>query len=125
MILEEDTEVLLRRAWLLQIAAAPGVRPLHSIGRDKDTRLLDYFAAFIQQNMFTTSFSSIVPDLTPLISTSPVLYDVVIAIGTLYANRCTGGHALQGEKSSYVHAMTSYHKSMGFLRTSLGNSNVM
>jgi hypothetical protein len=101
-----------------------GARPLQSIGRDKNTRLLDYFVAFIQQNMFTMSFSSIVPDLLPLILTSPVLYHAVIAIGALDANRCTGGRALQGEKPPYLDAMTSYHKSMGILRSSLGNGNV-
>lgn len=102
-----------------------GAQPLSFIGRDKGTRLLDYFASFIQQNMFTMSFSSIVPELLPLISTSPALYHAVIAVGALDANRHTGGRALQGEKSPYVDAMTSYHKSMGMLRSSLGKSDVM
>ncbi|CAG8908917.1 unnamed protein product [Penicillium egyptiacum] len=102
-----------------------GIHPIKSIGRDKGTRLLDYFVAFIQQNMFTMSFSSIVPELLPLISTSSVLYHAVIAVGALDANRYTGGRALQGEKPPYVDAMTSYHRSMGILRSSLGDSNVM
>ncbi|CAI7642778.1 unnamed protein product [Penicillium palitans] len=103
----------------------PGVHPLDFIRKDEGTRLLDYFASFIQHNMFTMSFASIVSDLLPLISTSPVLYHAVIAVGALDANRHTGGRALKGEKSPYVHAMTSYHKSMGILRSSLGNRDVM
>jgi hypothetical protein len=101
------------------------IHPLETIGRDKGARLLDYFVAFIQHNMFTMSFPSIIPDLLPLISTSPVLYYAVIAVGGLDASRYTGGRALQGEKSPYVDAMTYYHKSMGILRSSLGHSNVM
>lgn len=102
-----------------------GVHPLDFIRKDEGTRLLDYFASFIQHNMFTMSFVSIVSDLLPLISTSPVLYHAVIAVGALNANRHTGGRALKGEKSPYVDAMTSYHKSMGILRSSLGNRDVM
>ncbi|OQD69739.1 hypothetical protein PENPOL_c002G04523 [Penicillium polonicum] len=103
----------------------PGPHPLDFIRKDDGTRLLDYFASFIQHNMFTTSFAAIVSDLLPLISTSPVLYHAVIAVGTLDANRHTGGRALQGGKSPYVDSMTSYHKSMGILRSSLGNRDVM
>lgn len=102
-----------------------GVHPLNFIGKDKSTRLLDYFASFIEHNMFTRSFASIVPDLLPLISTSPVLYHAVIAVGALDPNRHSGGRALQGEKSPYVDSMTSYHKSMGILRSCLGNRDVM
>ncbi|KAJ9485138.1 hypothetical protein VN97_g8212 [Penicillium thymicola] len=101
-----------------------GIHPLNFIGKDKSTRLLDYFASFIEHNMFTISFASIVPDLLPLISTSPVLYHAVIAVGALHANRHTEGRALQGEKSAYVDSMTSYHKSMGILRSCLGNRDV-
>ncbi|KAJ5593214.1 hypothetical protein N7537_010118, partial [Penicillium hordei] len=102
-----------------------GAHPLNFIGKDEGTRRLDYFASFIEHNMFTTSFASIVPDLLPLISTSPVLYHAVIAVGALDANRHTGGRALQGEKSAYVDSITSYHKSMGILRSCLGNRDVM
>ncbi|KAJ5371884.1 hypothetical protein N7517_003890 [Penicillium concentricum] len=102
-----------------------GTHPLDFIGKDKGTRLLDYFVSFIQQNMFTMGFSSIVPDLLPLISTSPLLYHAVIAVGALDANRHTGGRALQGEKPPNVDAMTSYHQSIGILRSCVGNSNVM
>lgn len=102
-----------------------GVHPLNFIGKDKGTRLLDYFASFIEHNMFTMSFASIVPDLLPLISTSPVLYHAVIAVGALDPNRHSGRRALQGEKSLYVDSMTSYHKSMGILRSCLGNRDVM
>lgn len=102
-----------------------GIHPLDFIGKDKRTRLLDYFVSFIQQNMFTMGFSSIVPDLLPLISTSPLLYHAVIAVGALDANRHTGGRALQGEKPPYVDAMTSYHKSISILRFCVGKSNVM
>ncbi|KAJ5152641.1 uncharacterized protein N7482_009119 [Penicillium canariense] len=98
--------------------------PLDFIGKDKGTRLLDYFASFIQENMFTTGFSTILPELLPLISTSPVLYHAVIAVGALDVNRHTCGRALQGEKPPKVDAMTSYHKSMGILRSSLGKGNV-
>lgn len=101
-----------------------GIHPLNFIGKDKGTRLLDYFASFIEHNMFTMSFGSIVPDLLPLISTSPVLYHAVIAVGALHGNRHTDGRALQ-EKSPYVDSMTSYHKSMGILRSCLGNRDVM
>ncbi|CAI7616696.1 unnamed protein product [Penicillium discolor] len=75
--------------------------------------------------MFTMGFASIVSDLLPLISTSPLLYHAVIAVGALDANRHTGGRALKRDKSPYVDAMTSYHKSMGILRSSLGNRDVM
>jgi hypothetical protein len=98
--------------------------PLDFIGKDKGTRLLDYFASFIQENMFTTSFSTILPDLLPLISTSPVLCHAVISVGALDVNRHTCGRALQGEKPPNVDAMTSYHKSMSILRSSLGKGNV-
>jgi hypothetical protein len=104
---------------------SPGNHPLDFIGKDNGTRLLDYFVSFIQQNMFTTGFSSIVPDLLPLISSSPLLYHAVIAVGALNANRHTGGRALQGEKPPFVDAMTSYHKSIGILRSCVRNNNVM
>ncbi|KXG52203.1 Protein of unknown function DUF3468 [Penicillium griseofulvum] len=104
---------------------SPGNHPLNLIGKDNGTRLLDYFVSFIQQNMFTTGFSSILPDLLPLISTSPLLYHAVIAVGALNANRQTGGRALQGEKPPFVDAMTSYHKSIGILRSCVENDNVM
>lgn len=71
------------------------------------------------------SFASIVSDLLPLISTSPVLYHAVIAVGAMDANRHTGGRVSKGEKSPYVDAMTSYHRSMGILQLSLGNRDVM
>ncbi|KAJ5296487.1 Cupin 2 conserved barrel [Penicillium atrosanguineum] len=98
---------------------------IHSIGRDRGTRLLDYFVSFIQQNLFTMSFSSIVPELLPLISTSPLLYHAVIAVGGLDANRHSAGRALQGEKPPYVDAMTSYRTSMSILRSCLGEINVV
>ncbi|KAJ5414942.1 hypothetical protein N7509_000040 [Penicillium cosmopolitanum] len=79
----------------------------------------------IRQNMFTMGFSSIVPDLLPLISTSPLLYYAVIAVGALDANRHTGGRVLQGEKLSYVDSMTFYRKSISILRCCVGKSNVM
>ncbi|KAJ5210079.1 Protein of unknown function DUF3468 [Penicillium cf. griseofulvum] len=102
-----------------------GHHPLNFIGKDKGIRLLDYFVSFIEQNMFTTGFSSIVPDLLPLISTSPLLYYAVIAVGALDAHRHTGGRALQGENSPYVDAMTSYHKSIGILRICVEHEHVM
>ncbi|KAJ5971288.1 uncharacterized protein N7479_001206 [Penicillium vulpinum] len=102
-----------------------GIHPLDFIGKDKGSRLLDYFVSFIQRNMFTISFSSIVPDLLPLISTSPILYHAVIAVGALDANRHTGGRGVQGENSPYVDAMSSYHMSIGILRSCVGNKNVM
>ena len=110
---------------VIQDRHGSGIHPLAFIGKDRGTCLLDCFVSFIEQNMFTMSFSSIIPDLLPLISTSPVLYNAVIAVGALDANRHAGGRALQGEKSPYVDAMTSYHKSMGILRSCLGNINVM
>ncbi|KAJ5817129.1 hypothetical protein N7447_009362 [Penicillium robsamsonii] len=102
-----------------------GIHPLDFIGKDNGTRLLDYFVSFIRQNKFTMGFSSIVPELLPLISTSPLLYHAVVAVGALDANRHTGGRALQGEKPPYVDAMTSYHKSIGILRGCVGKINVM
>ncbi|CAI7573951.1 unnamed protein product [Penicillium glandicola] len=107
------------------ISGSKNMYKLDFIGRDKGTRLLDSFVSFIQQNMFTMSFSSLVPDLLPLISTSPVLYHAVIAVGALDAHRHTAGRALQGEKPLDVDAMTSYHKSMGILRSCLGRGDVM
>ncbi|KAI9041142.1 uncharacterized protein KD926_007412 [Aspergillus affinis] len=101
-----------------------GIPQLGFIARDRDTRLLDCFVSFIQRNMFTTSFASIVPDLLPLISTSPVLYHAVIAIGALDAHRQSAGRALRGDTPPYVDAMTSYHKSMGILRSCLEENNV-
>ncbi|KAJ6111534.1 hypothetical protein N7523_007595 [Penicillium sp. IBT 18751x] len=95
------------------------------IGRDKGSRFLDHFVSFIQQNLFTTSFSSIVPDLLPLILTSPILYHAVLAVGGLDASRHSGGRALKGEKSPGVDAMTSYHTSMSILRSRLGDRNVV
>ncbi|KAG0154645.1 hypothetical protein PDIDSM_213 [Penicillium digitatum] len=102
-----------------------GIHPLTFIGKDKETHLLDCFVSFVEKNMFTISFSSIVPDLLPLISTSPVLYHAVIAVGALNANRHAGGHALPADAHPYVDAMTSYHRSMGILRSCLVNQNVM
>lgn len=95
------------------------------IGRDKRARLLDHFVSFIQQNLFTMSFSSIVPELLPLILTSPILYHAVIAVGGLDASRHSAGRALQGEKPLCVDAMTSYHTSMGILRSCLEQRNVV
>ncbi|KAJ5976562.1 hypothetical protein N7481_010269 [Penicillium waksmanii] len=98
-----------------------GTHPLDFIGKDKGTRLLDYFVSFIQQNMFTMGFSSIVPDLLPLISTSPLLYHPVIAMRT---DIPVDEH--YGERNPpYVDAMTSYHKSISILRCCVGKSNVM
>ena len=73
---------------------SPETHPLDFIGKDKDTRFLDYFVSFIQENMFTMSFSTILPDLLPLISTSLVLYNAVVAVGALEMNRHTRGRAL-------------------------------
>jgi hypothetical protein len=95
------------------------------IERDKSSRLFNYFVSFIQQNMFMMSFSSPISGLIPLISTSPVLFHAAIAVGALHASRHSAGRALQGEKPPYVDAMNSYHKSMGILRSSLENNNVM
>ncbi|OGE47451.1 hypothetical protein PENARI_c044G04319 [Penicillium arizonense] len=114
-----------QKGMAITIRHSPGIHQLGSIGRDKGTRFLDYFVSFIQQNMFTMRFSSIVPDLLPLISTSPVLYNAVIAVGALEANRHFAGRTLQGEEPPYVDSMTSYHKSIGILRSCLGKSNVM
>ncbi|KGO71458.1 Protein of unknown function DUF3468 [Penicillium italicum] len=104
---------------------SPGMHPLVFIGKDEGTRHLDYFVSFVEHNLFTMSFSSIIPDLLPLISNSSVLYHAVIAIGALDANRHAGGCALQGEKPPYVDAVTAYQKSMGILRSCLGNTHVM
>jgi hypothetical protein len=98
---------------------------LNFIGKDKTSRLFDYFVSFIQQNMFTMSFSSPIPDLFPMISTSPVLYHATIAVGALHASRHSAELAIKGEKPPSVDAMNSYHKSMGILRSSLENSDVM
>ncbi|KAJ6010268.1 hypothetical protein N7499_004329, partial [Penicillium canescens] len=114
-----------QKGMAITIRHSPGTHQLDFIRRDKGTRFLDYFVSFIQQNMFTMRFSSIVPDLLPLISTSPVLYNAVIAVGALEANRHFAGRTLLGEEPPYVDSMTSYHKSMGILRSCLGKSNVM
>ncbi|KAL2843073.1 fungal-specific transcription factor domain-containing protein [Aspergillus pseudodeflectus] len=67
-------------------------------------------------------FPFIIWDLLPLISTSPVLHQAVMAVGALHANRNNVERASIKEK---VAAMRSYHMSMVALQECLGDKNVV
>ncbi|KAL2813956.1 fungal-specific transcription factor domain-containing protein [Aspergillus cavernicola] len=102
-----------------------GVCLMNFIRRDQDTCFLDCFVSFIQQNMFTMNFPSLLPDLLPLIPKSPVLYHAVMAIGALDANRHSPGRVPHGGRTPRVDAISSYHTSLVSLQSCLGQENVM
>ncbi|KAL3464718.1 hypothetical protein BJX64DRAFT_89043 [Aspergillus heterothallicus] len=100
------------------------VCPINAVRKDHETRNLDAFVLFIQDNAFIIGFPKIVCNLLPQLSTSPVLHYAVVAIGALHEKRNSANYMRVGFKPR-VAAMDSYHASMVALQACLGGNYVL
>lgn len=80
---------------------------------------LDHFADFLHQSHFTREFASVHWDLVPLVSRSPPLWHVAIAIGSLRASRRCSVRSLSRRDSTSSIALKSYGDSIQALQSQI------
>ncbi|KAJ5656003.1 hypothetical protein N7507_007953 [Penicillium longicatenatum] len=77
---------------------------------------LDHFADFLHQSHFTREFASVHGDLVPLVSRSPPLWHIAVAIGSLRASRRCSVRSLSRHESTHYVALKSYGASIQALQ---------
>lgn len=80
---------------------------------------LDHFANFLHQSHFTREFASVHWDLVPLVSRSPPLWHIAIAIGSLRASRRCSVRSLSRRDSTHYVALKSYGDSIQALQSQI------
>lgn len=83
---------------------------------------LEHFADFLHQSHFTREFASVHTDLVPLVSTSPPLWHVAVAIGSLRASRKCSVRSLSRRESTHYVAWKSYGDSIQALRSQISEN---
>lgn len=82
---------------------------------------LNHFADFLHQSHFSRDFASVHWDLVPLVSTSPPLRHIALAIGSLRASRRCSVRSLSIHESTHYVALKSYGDSIQALQLQISN----